>query len=451
MDRTEHYNLNLPEGEDRYDVNDFNQNTIELDDLIYDISEDILDMKATFRDGVDSVYDACVDKGSTPASHALVDVVDAIYAIEGGGSGDPYSMFPQEVSGHSDYHHCSSEATMVIRDNQILLTAHIQVTSDDPIKFKFSGDVSSSYTGTVTFSLLIDNTTEISNIGTLVIQQEDTSYPCSISYTLSTPLTHEYHTLSLLSRSSDVYYAPVYWPMANFYGLGFTAIQHPGEYFVDGAFINFIPRNFVVPTNPVVHELDHSIDYSSLYIEDICDAMNDNYSSTFDTGVSFNMKSITNYWEGCDIPVFPEIVDTLTYGNGVFTYHHPSSRTFSDTVYEQHCFLLPIKGEFFKYCNYLNIQGHMADTSGNAEGYVYSMVLKRTGQNTVAYSYNGHCDEYHSLYDGGDFIISTDVKDVDTDDICFIGIHFDEIPTDCSEFTVIIDKIWGTSNKIGND
>lgn len=37
-----------------------------------------------FQDGVDSVYDACVAKGSTPASHSLSDVVAAISAISGG-------------------------------------------------------------------------------------------------------------------------------------------------------------------------------------------------------------------------------------------------------------------------------------------------------------------------------------------------------------------------------
>lgn len=38
-----------------------------------------------FQDGVDDVYDACVAKGSTPASHSLSDVVTAIGNISGGG------------------------------------------------------------------------------------------------------------------------------------------------------------------------------------------------------------------------------------------------------------------------------------------------------------------------------------------------------------------------------
>lgn len=40
---------------------------------------------ANFQAGVDDVYDACVAKGSTPASHSLSDVITAIGAISGGG------------------------------------------------------------------------------------------------------------------------------------------------------------------------------------------------------------------------------------------------------------------------------------------------------------------------------------------------------------------------------
>lgn len=43
-------------------------------------------LESNFQDGVDEVFDACVSKGSTPASYALADVVDAIYNISGGES-----------------------------------------------------------------------------------------------------------------------------------------------------------------------------------------------------------------------------------------------------------------------------------------------------------------------------------------------------------------------------
>lgn len=45
------------------------------------------ELVVNFQDGVDDVYDACVAKGSTPASHALGDVITAIGAIPTGGSG----------------------------------------------------------------------------------------------------------------------------------------------------------------------------------------------------------------------------------------------------------------------------------------------------------------------------------------------------------------------------
>ena len=38
-------------------------------------------LQASFQDGVDAIYNACVRKGSTPASHSLADVIAAIYAI----------------------------------------------------------------------------------------------------------------------------------------------------------------------------------------------------------------------------------------------------------------------------------------------------------------------------------------------------------------------------------
>lgn len=43
------------------------------------------EMVVNFQDGVDDVYDACVAKGSTPASHSLSDVITAIENISTGG------------------------------------------------------------------------------------------------------------------------------------------------------------------------------------------------------------------------------------------------------------------------------------------------------------------------------------------------------------------------------
>lgn len=44
------------------------------------------EMVVNFQDGVDDVYDACVAKGSTPASHSLSDVIAAIGNIASGGT-----------------------------------------------------------------------------------------------------------------------------------------------------------------------------------------------------------------------------------------------------------------------------------------------------------------------------------------------------------------------------
>ena len=67
----------------------------EASDVSYDNSESHLEADTVqeaidevivnFQAGVDDVYDACVAKGSTPASHSLSDVITAIGNIETGG------------------------------------------------------------------------------------------------------------------------------------------------------------------------------------------------------------------------------------------------------------------------------------------------------------------------------------------------------------------------------
>ena len=58
--------------------------TASVKNLFVNIITDITQMKENFQDGVDSIYDACVAKGSTPASTSLSDVVDGIMAIPTG-------------------------------------------------------------------------------------------------------------------------------------------------------------------------------------------------------------------------------------------------------------------------------------------------------------------------------------------------------------------------------
>jgi hypothetical protein len=58
--------------------------TASIKNLFVNIITDITQMKENFQDGVDAIYDACVAKGSTPASQSLSDVVDGIMAIPTG-------------------------------------------------------------------------------------------------------------------------------------------------------------------------------------------------------------------------------------------------------------------------------------------------------------------------------------------------------------------------------
>ena len=74
--------------------------TVLIGDTIYDVvsgeelESAVETLQENFQDGVDSIYDACVSKGSTPASHSLADVVDAIDNIGGGEGFFPIFYLP---------------------------------------------------------------------------------------------------------------------------------------------------------------------------------------------------------------------------------------------------------------------------------------------------------------------------------------------------------------------
>lgn len=57
---------------------------------------------ANFQAGVDDVYDACVAKGSTPASHSLSDVITAIGNISGGSANILLYVIETKSSGGQD-------------------------------------------------------------------------------------------------------------------------------------------------------------------------------------------------------------------------------------------------------------------------------------------------------------------------------------------------------------
>lgn len=63
-----------------------------LDATVVDISAILDQLRVSFEDGVDDVYDACVAMGSTPAGHTIADCVVAIMNISGGGGSVLYKQ-----------------------------------------------------------------------------------------------------------------------------------------------------------------------------------------------------------------------------------------------------------------------------------------------------------------------------------------------------------------------
>lgn len=459
MQKTEHYELNLPEGDDYYNVEDFNENAEKLDEIIFE-------MKQTFQGGVDAIYGACVDKGSTPASHALVDVVTAIENISGGG-GDAYSMFPQEITNRDDdfYYYMS------LGNNEIDFKAHTLVTTGANININMCFSTQNESANVITLALLIDNVIVDQNIGTITIVPNGYNIDNYIfSYTLNTQLTPGYHILSIKSTGSNGS-TTAYYYMINLYGTGFTT-PYVGAYLVNGEFKNyFTPSNFIVPTNPIVYQLvtDAGGYGGCASIEDFEDAMNAHFPSSFDSGNSFHLQGISGYWNATyeEDPeyIVPDIVDTLVYSNGKFIYNHPTSRSFPVSGYgcdvwvqEEHSLLLPIVGKFFKLFDYINIHGKLTSRTSSSEDYLHCavsiMVLNRINQNTVEYSDNGYQSEAQSidyLSVNDEFTVSVCVDDIDNNGINFIGVYFYEVDSNSDPFTVEIDKIWGSHTSLNDN
>ena len=460
MQKTEYLELNLPEGDDYYNVEDFNENAQKIDQTIHE-------MKESFQTGVEACYNACVTKGSTPASYALGDVVQGILNISGG-SGEACTIIPQEMLGRNLFPqgYYSYTEYLPLSDSDDLIIAHIIPETDSNINIVLSGDIESSYSGTITFSLLIDNTTTIPNIGSVTVGHldYDEKQNFTFSYSLTTSLSYEYHTLAIrASFSSGFNGGQVYWTTCYLYGTGFVA-ANVGGYLVNGEFMNFIPYNFSTPTNPIVYQLitDPGEYGSCVSIEDYEEAMNAHYPSSFDSGNSFHLEGITGYWDSTwdeeDPPeyIIPPIADTLSYGNGKFTYSHTISRSFPVAGYgcdvavkEEHSFLLPIMGKCFNLFDYINIHGKMIGTTES--GVVSIMLLKRTSQSTVDYSdygYQYELVELSNLSNNEEFTISVSVDDINNNNINFIGIYFYDVSSDEDPFSVEVDKIWGTHEQI---
>ena len=88
------------------------------------------------------------------------------------------------------------------------------------------------------------------------------------------------------------------------------------------------------------------------------------------------------------------MIDTLTYNNGKFTYLHPLTRTYEEMhdydISERHYFILPVKGEMFKSCKWLNVRCRMIAADQSGSGYVYGngyidiSVLKRLSRSSTS-------------------------------------------------------------------
>ena len=455
MRKTPNYNMNLPDGTDYYNIEQFNENATITDTTMHNLqasiaanASEIQTMKQTFQAGVEACYDACVTKGSTPASYALSDVVQGILDIETGG-GDFTFMYPQEVADlYMQLGGCGFIDWIDFENNKDIVVGHFITSSDNSIEYNIKGTAEFYEKHSDSFSIVIDNTTVIPVTTTYAPSSIPTNDPgydeyfCdfNISFALSNSLTPGYHTLAL--RCTNVG-GTMYHFQNIIYGNNFTpAIA--GGYLVNGNLIQFIPDNFIIPTNPTVYDLGGT--YNA---EDICDVMNNHFSSSFDTGISYQMQWITPYEEDGETV---EIEDTFVYTNGKFIYSHHGDRAYSDTVYEDHYFILPVNGDLFKYCPYINIQCKVDDTY-SSQGNLIIKVLERVDEDELSYS-SGSLNPYPqdlSYLEYDNFIVSLETGLISNSNINFIAICFTDVPTDVSDFTIEINKIWGSNRFLGNN
>lgn len=425
------------------------------------------DLESSFQDGVDLIAEACDDRGSTPAGqypYTPQAVADAIRAIPYGG-GPCYSMIPQEIHRHGSDWCCAEYRPYIIIDKDVdIFVAHIlPISETNSISINIDVDLYSYYTGTIDFSLVIDNNSAvIPNIGSVTITETYTYTKCTISYTFSTPLTMEYHTLSVRPSAEYSFSAEGYQFMCSVYGTGFTAVEYPGMYLINSNFVNFIPSNFTIPNNPpnnpIVNTLAHNNLGNPCDMETIVDAM-DSCSADFDSGKSFYFKGCSGYeyWDekpGCGgqqvyVPI--NSADTLTFGNGKFTYTH-TKRVFSDddyeSCYEVHSFLMPFINKLFAAGNYINIHGTITSMGGQPTYQVDNcrpIVIMREDEVTIHNQIDGNTLDWSSYYQGDQFILSVNVSNINSNYINFIGLYFN-IRTNQDPFTIEIDKIQVTEH-----
>ena len=147
--------------------------------------EDIQQLQANFQDGVDSIYDACVTKGSTPESHALSDVVQGVLDIEGQGtlitktisSNGTYNAQDDNADGYSsvnvsvidDYYYVEPQVTRLEpidhEESRIIYWIYFTLASAERVRFYSTlnfkiGFYASYHSADVTIKYLWDNTEE---------------------------------------------------------------------------------------------------------------------------------------------------------------------------------------------------------------------------------------------------------------------------------------------------
>ena len=189
--------------------------------------------------------------------------------------------------------------------------------------------------------------------------------------------------------------------------------------------------------------------------------MNNHYSDTFDSGVSYHIEAIDGYWVETENPetgetdyeyIVPDISDTLTYTNGKLVCDHSVKRTFPGTggsdasAKEEHYFILPINSLFLGLYDYVNIHGKLAYKDGTINYTQLTIVfLERVGQNEIEYRESYNVIEFSSLDENDEFTLSFDMSEIDNDRINFIGVSFCNMDSSDDPYTIEIDKIWGSN------
>lgn len=93
------------------EYDEYDANYVTDTELNAAIDDAVSTLESNFQDGVDAIYDACVAKGSTPASQSLSDVVQGIMDIPQSGGGGDTIEFTSSSQENSDFDVVSATST----------------------------------------------------------------------------------------------------------------------------------------------------------------------------------------------------------------------------------------------------------------------------------------------------------------------------------------------------